>query len=333
MSRHDALQQWLEQRWYGPIPPNRLLRLFAGLFGLLARGRRAAYQRGWLRSTRLPVPIVVVGNISIGGVGKTPLTLALVDALRARGWRPGVISRGYGGSARDATRVGPQSSPAEVGDEPCLIQWRSGAPVAVAPRRVAAAELLLASGEVDVLIADDGLQHYALQRDVEIVVIDGQRRFGNGRLLPAGPLREPIQRAARAAFRVVNGAAAGADEWEMRLELQAAVPLQGGKAIALNELRGPVHAVAGIGHPARFFQALGRHGLDYIEHPFPDHHAFLPGDFAFDDGRPLLMTEKDAIKCRAFARPHWYAVPAQAILPAAFFDEINRDICAARGLV
>jgi tetraacyldisaccharide 4'-kinase len=325
------LQAWLDARWYGGARPGLLLRALERLFAALARLRRSAYRRGWLRSTRLPLPLLVVGNIAVGGAGKTPMTIALVEALRVRGWRPGVISRGHGGSQASPARLPAQPDPTRFGDEPCLIAARTGAPVAVARQRAAAGRLLLASGEVDLLIADDGLQHYALARDVEIAMIDGRRRFGNGRLLPAGPLREPPARIAECAFRVVNGGPARPGEVAMALQLGQALPLCGGAGRPLPAFAGsPLQAVAGIAEPARFFAALREAGLELIPHAFADHHPFSPADFAFDDGQPLLMTEKDAVKCRGFARANWYAVPACAMLPDSFFDAVSAGLRPAR---
>jgi len=324
-----ALQRWFEARWYGGVRPELPLRLLAGLFGAVSGLRRAAYRRGWSRSTRLPLPVIVVGNLAIGGAGKTPMTIALVEALRERGWRPGVISRGHGGSERGPVRLPPDADPARFGDEPCLIARRTGAPVVIARERVAAGQLLWQSGDVDLLIADDGLQHYALQRDIEVLLIDGRRRLGNGRLLPAGPLREPVSRVDDCTLQVVNGGDAAAGQWSMRLRLDAAVPLAGGASRPLVDFVGQsAHAVAGIADPARFFTALQAAGLEVVAHPFIDHHAFVADDLAFDDGRPLLMTEKDAVKCAPFARPNWYAVPACAELPDAFFDTLAAALAA-----
>lgn len=325
------LQNWLEARWYGDRPPGLGLRAGAALFAGLSALRRSAYAHGWLHSERLPVPVLVVGNLSVGGAGKTPLVIALCAAMRARGWRPGVISRGYGRSERSPRVVEVGSPVEEVGDEPLLIRRRSACPVAVASLRAEAARLLLADGSVDLLIADDGLQHYALQRDVEVLVIDGQRRFGNGHVLPAGPLREGLWRAQRCAARVVNSGPAEAGEWAMQLALGPARPLSGGAPTPLADLVGrPLQALAGIGHPQRFFSALGEAGLEVEGHPFPDHHRFVPADFAFDDGRPLLMTEKDAAKCQPFTRSHWYQVGVDALIAEDLFDTLHVKLLEAR---
>ncbi len=329
MSRQGRVVAWLERRWYGGVAPGPGLRLLAALFGVLAALRRGAYARGWLRAIRVDCPVVAIGNLTVGGAGKTPLTLAVAAGLLARGWRPGIVSRGYGGRIEGPARVPLDADPADYGDEPCLLAQRSGVPVAIARRRADAAGLLRRESDVDVVIADDALQHLALARDLEILVVDGRRRFGNGLLMPAGPLREPIARGERCDFRVVNGGMPQAGETPMQLDLSEAVRLDGQGRRSLESFRDEaLHAVAGIADPQRFFVALTRLGLDVAAHPFPDHHAFAASDFDFDDGRPLLMTEKDAVKCRAFARPNWYAVPADPRLPDDFLDALDARLRA-----
>jgi tetraacyldisaccharide 4'-kinase len=283
------------------------------------------YHHGWLRSEQLPVPVIVVGNIVAGGAGKTPLTIALVEALCARGYKPGVVSRGYGGAARAPMLLDAQPDPTVTGDEPALIRMRTGAPVAIGARRADAARLLLPEG-VNVVIADDGLQHYALARDAEICVVDGMRRLGNGRLLPAGPLREPESRLRDVDFIVCNGGDAHNGEVPMHLVLADAVTLaEPARTSPLVAFSGTcVHAVAGIGHPARFFDALRALGIDVIAHPFPDHHRYTAADLEFGDGLPVLMTEKDAVKCRVFAKEDAWAVPVTAELPMSFFDAVAK---------
>ena len=331
-------EQELQQVWYGGREPGWPLRVLAGVYAAVNALRRALYRAGLLRQVRLPVPVIVVGNITAGGTGKTPLTIALVEALRLRGFRPGVISRGHGGSADDVQRVDGAADPARVGDEPYLISQATGALVAVARDRVAAARLLLAQANpADVLIADDGLQHYRLGRDVEICVIDGARRFGNGRLLPAGPLREPVSRAARCDFRVVNGATAGAGETAMTLAGDEAIALAGAATPLRRRLRDfagqRVHAVAGIGNPARFFTMLCDAGIDVIEHAFADHHPFVAADLRFGDELPVLMTQKDAVKCAAFADTKMWSVPVHAQLPEAFYDTIVERVRQRKAVV
>ena len=320
------------------------------------RARRRAYARGWLRSQQLEVPVVVIGNLNVGGSGKTPLAIWLVTQLRAAGYQPGVVLRGYGGAAaraRLALRVEPDSDPVQVGDEALLLRRRTDEPVAVCRDRVRAANLLLAEG-VDVIVADDGLQHLALARNFEIAVIDGERGFGNGYLLPAGPLREPPGRLASVDAVVVNGegrywrelaAAGGAGRatersavvagpgrpFTMRLRGERLAPLGGGNAvIALSSLAGQrVHALAGIGNPERFFAQLRAAGLEVIEHAFPDHHRYRADDLAFEDALPLLMTEKDAVKCSAFGGRHRWYLPVTAEFAAAEGAALLGRLCRA----
>ncbi|HXE67033.1 MAG TPA: tetraacyldisaccharide 4'-kinase [Rhodanobacteraceae bacterium] len=318
-----AIADDLQSCWYGDCAPPWWTRPLAALYGGVTAARRAMYRHGLLRSERLPIPVIVVGNIVAGGAGKTPLTIALVQALRERGFRPGVISRGYGGNARAPLLLDAQPDPAVAGDEPALIKLRTGAPVAVGVKRADAARLLVPEG-ADVIVADDGLQHYALVRDIEICVVDGVRRFGNGRLLPAGPLREPESRLSDVDFVVCNGGVSLTNEALMHLALADAVALADLAAHRLLAAfsRQRVHAVAGIGHPPRFFDALRTFGIDVIEHPFPDHHRYVAADLEFADSLPVLMTEKDAVKCRAFAKQNWWNVPVTAELPATFFDAV-----------
>jgi tetraacyldisaccharide 4'-kinase len=318
-----ALADDLQECWYGNRPSPWWTRPLAALYGGVTAMRRAMYRGDWLRSERLPVPVIVVGNIVAGGAGKTPLAIALVQALRERGFRPGVVSRGYGGSARAPMLLDAQPDPTVVGDEPALIKLQTGAPVAVGAKRVEAARLLLSEG-VDVIIADDGLQHYALARDIEICVIDGVRRFGNGRLLPAGPLREPESRLRDVDFVVCNGGMARDGEVAMRLVLSNAVALADSATVRplATFSNQSVHAIAGIGNPGRFFESLRANGIDVIEHLFPDHHRYVAADLDFGDGLPALMTEKDAVKCRAFAKENAWAVPVTADLPVSFFDAV-----------
>nr|WP_246599009.1 tetraacyldisaccharide 4'-kinase [Methylogaea oryzae] len=313
------LAAYAERRWYGDKPPVWLLPL-AGVYRGVAETKRRLYGAGLLRGERLPVPVVVVGNISVGGVGKTPLTAWIVEFLRNAGYRPGVVSRGYGGKAQSwPQRVTADSDPALVGDEPVLIARRCGCPLAVAPRRAEAAKLLLA--DCDVIVADDGLQHYKLARDVEIAVVDGARRHGNGACLPAGPLREPVARLDSVDLVVCNGAAAPG-EFAMTLQGDTALNLADGSRRPLAEFDGPLHALAGIGNPRRFFDHLRRAGLILDERPLPDHHAFSAADLEFGDERPVLMTEKDAVKCAALADARHWCVPVQAELDPAFGPQL-----------
>jgi tetraacyldisaccharide 4'-kinase len=319
-----GLERWLNERWYGDGVGLAPLRPLAALYGAVVALRRGAYAAGVLRSGRAGKPVVVVGNLTVGGTGKTPLTIWLARELGDLGLAVGVISRGYGGSTNSHPRtVGAGTSWSEVGDEPIIIARRSGVPTVVSTNRRAAASSL--AGGVDVILADDGLQHLALARDCEIVVIDGMRGFGNGRLLPAGPLREPRARLKRADILVVNGEARHASLQRlpqraiaMSIQPQPAVRLDArSPPRALEEFRGEhVHAVAGTGNPERFFAELRAYGITLTEHPFPDHHPLSVADLAFGDDLPVLMTEKDAVKCATRAdRRLWYVPVAAEFTP------------------
>ncbi len=268
--------------------------------------RRALYRSGLLASVRLPVPVVIVGNISVGGTGKTPLTLWLAQQLIENGWHPGIVSRGYTKATEQKKKtlheVTSDDSADEVGDEPLLMAQRALCPVWIGRDRPAAAQALLdAHPECDIILSDDGLQHYRLQRDAEIVVVDGARRFGNGLLLPAGPLREPVSRLQEVDAVVVNGGEAQGDEFAMRLEGTSFYNLLNPEmVVSAGEFAGQrLHAIAGIGHPQRFFAHLEHLGLSAQRHAFPDHHRYTASDIAFDDADAILMTEKDAVKCAA----------------------------------
>ncbi len=307
------MKRWLESIWYRASPPpawlQPLSRLYAWISNRIATSKKAA-------ARHLPVPVIVVGNIAIGGTGKTPVTLWLVQELLRQGRRPGVVSRGYGGVGPFPREVSPESPTGACGDEPVLLAARSEAPVVVAPDRVAAAQLLLQQyPQTDVLICDDGLQHYAMARDFEICVVDASRGFGNGWLLPAGPLRELPERARGVQLLLVNGGDArsyGAQAERFDLRIIEAINLQSGESRPLASFAGGEAAsIAGIGNPQRFFDALRSAGLSTDEHAFPDHYIYRAEDLFFAGDAPLLMTEKDAVKCQAFAQPNWWQVPAQ----------------------
>ena len=329
MSLKDSVQRY----WYRRELPPLWLRAISALFGFAARIRRAR-QMAPARERKLRVPVIVVGNIAVGGTGKTPFTIWLVERLREWGWKPGVISRGYGGKAKSWPQpVSPDSDPALVGDEPVMIAQRTGCPVSVGPDRPVTARALLSYADIDILVSDDGLQHYRLARDAEIVVVDATRGLGNGALLPAGPLREGPERLKEVDLVVANGTGwttPAGSQVTMRLVPGAARSLDGHAVKPLTEFAGQtVHAVAGIGNPARFFSMLTRENIRLTMHPFPDHHPFRPEDFTFDDGQPVLMTEKDAVKCRAFAKPNWWVVPVEAqIAPegVALVQELARRL-------
>ncbi len=315
----------LDHYWYMRSPWLVLLTPLSLCFRLLVWLRRSAYRYGLLRSHRLSVPVIVVGNITAGGTGKTPLVAWLADYLVKQGYHPGIVARGYGGKATSwPQQVRPDSDPLIVGDEAVLLAGMTGCPMAVAPDRYAAAEALVRYNDCDVVIADDGLQHYALQRDIEIVVIDGVRRFGTGFLFPAGPLREPLARLREADLVVVNGLG-GNDEFPMKLKSgKLHNLLDENQTCSLSDLqRSKVHAVAGIGNPERFFMSL-RAVIGRVDsHAFPDHHRFQRHDIAFEDDAPILMTAKDAVKCRRFAAGNEWYLPITAELGSEFCARLD----------
>jgi len=294
--------------------------VYAAISGI----RRFAYSRHLARSTRLPCPVVVVGNLSVGGTGKTPLVCWLAGQLIELGFRPGVVSRGYGGSSRAARLVQAADDSNKVGDEAVLLARRSRVPVATGRNRPAAAQLLINAG-CDIIVSDDGLQHYALQRDCEIIVIDGDRRFGNGRLLPAGPLRESRARLERADAIVINGGDAESDgAMRMRLLATSAIAMKYGTPKPLREFSGQsAHAIAAIGNPQRFFTMLRAVGISVIEHALPDHAKLGIDDISFPDDLPVLMTEKDAVKCRDIAGPHHWYVPVSVAFAAGDAEKLR----------
>lgn len=318
----------LQRHWTRRTLTSTLLLPVAWLFSLLVLLRRQAYRRGWLHTIHVGVPVIVVGNITAGGSGKTPLVIWLANALRARGLRPGVVSRGYGGSARGCVDVDRRSDPREVGDEPLLIHYKSGAPVVVGRDRVAAARTLLARHPgIDVILSDDGLQHYRLQRDIELAVLDAATRLGNARALPAGPLREPPSRLASvdAVIEVMRGNASPAspasdNTWTVNYLAGPAYPLlDPQRKTALQDLPPRAWlAVAGIGQPQGFFDMLAAHGLRFTPRSFADHHAYRAGELRPDEA--VLMTEKDAVKCLGFAAADWWAVELEVRPQAGLLD-------------
>jgi tetraacyldisaccharide 4'-kinase len=312
--------------WYSGVPVPLGARALSGLYAAVIQSRLLLYRHGLLRRKAIPAPVVIVGNLTTGGSGKTPLTMALVERLLAGGWTPGVATRGHGrDSPSQPLWVDDTTDPALGGDEPVLIARSTGVKVRADRDRVAAASALVAAG-CDIVVCDDGLQHYRLARDIEIEVIDGRRRHGNGLMLPAGPLREPALRAASCDFHVVNLPLAGHEdsagfgEWPMRLQADRACPLLGGRSLPLSTFAGQrVHAVAGIGDPERYFGMLRGLGIAVVPHAFGDHHRYVQEDFQFASDLPVLMTEKDAVKCADFATPRHYSIPVRAELPEAFW--------------
>ena len=311
-----------------------LLLPLAALFSAVSALRRLAYRRGWRRAIAVGVPVIIVGNITAGGSGKTPLTIWLVNWLRAQGYRPGVVSRGYGGAARGCVEVEAGSSPAEVGDEPLLIHLKTAAPVVVGRDRVAAARTLLARHPgVDVIVSDDGLQHYRLQRDIELAVIDAATGLGNGWPLPAGPLRESARRldSVDAVIQVVRGESppvrlAAVKAWRADYSAGQAYRLRAPlEKTALRELpQRDWLAVTGIGRPQGFFDMLQTAGIRFSPRAFDDHHAFRPLELPADGA--ILMTEKDAVKCLKFAGADWWAVQLDVAPEAGFIDWLSARI-------
>lgn len=302
---------WLDKQWQTTTLFSLLMLPISWLYCFAVAIRRLCYRLGVKRSHRLPVPVIIVGNITVGGTGKTPLVIWLAQFLRQAGYRPGILSRGYRGRSETwPQEVHPKSDPNKVGDEAVLLARRSECPVFVGPSRVQAAMALLSRYQCDILLSDDGLQHYALKRDIEIALIDGARRFGNGHCLPAGPLREPISRLHEVNISIINGKT---DPGELSMELvESSFRRVNNKnhAVSNNYFSGRrQHAIAGIGYPKRFFDKLRTMGLDIIEHSFPDHYRFTPEDIQFINNNEVIMTEKDAVKCEEFAdHRHWFLV-------------------------
>jgi tetraacyldisaccharide 4'-kinase len=315
-----------------------LLLPFSLIFRDIVAVRRLLYRLGLRKVTKFPVPVVIVGNVTVGGTGKTPMVIWLAKFLQEQGYYPGVVARGYGVNIPDAVPrlVKEDSLAANVGDEPLLIARHVDCPIMISPNRVAAIEKLLAEHKCDMIISDDGLQHYAMGRDIEMVLIDSQRQFGNGYCLPAGPLREPIARIKTVDFIINNENTTSFEEkvlgWyiarRIKVKNEFNMQLVPGKLTAVFDLNvtidpaqladKEVHALAGIGNPARFFQTVRQLNLDFIEHEFPDHHQFKPSDIDFGEDSIVIMTEKDAVKCREFANErHWF-LPVAAQLSEKF---------------
>lgn len=300
-----------EALWYANHPLRFALLPATLLYRLVARLRREGYKRGWLKTVEVAAPVVVVGNVSVGGTGKTPFVIWLAAQLKQRGRRVGIVTRGYRGkSAQWPRAVTGDADPAEVGDEPVLLARRTGCPVVAGPDRVAAAEALVQAGPIDVVLADDGLQHYRLGRRFEIAVVDGVRGMGNGLCLPAGPLREPPARLHEVDAIVVNGGDWGhAGVFRGHAIVTRVYNLRDRRERSLDSFRAStVHAVAGIGNPQRFFDLLGDAGLDVIPHPLADHAEVGTAELTFDEPGSVLITEKDAVKCEKLALPDVWCV-------------------------
>ena len=312
-----SLADWLSRAWYEGHPALTLLRPLEWLYRRVANARRQRFLSGEQPGWKAPVPLIVVGNITVGGTGKTPLILWLIEHCRARGLRVGVVSRGYGAQPPALPwRVRAEQPASQAGDEPLMIVQRCGVPLMIDPDRPRAVQALLAQESLDLILCDDGLQHYRLARDLELVLIDAARGLGNGRCLPAGPLREPAGRLASVDACLYNGAGSDpAAGYGFTLRPSAVINLRTGERRPLDcwPAGQPLHAVAGIGNPQRFFATVEALGWQPIAHPFADHAAYTAGELQFSPPLPLLMTEKDAVKCRAFAPDDcWYlAVDAE----------------------
>ncbi|MFK7830411.1 MAG: tetraacyldisaccharide 4'-kinase [Congregibacter sp.] len=316
----SRLTPMVERAWYSAPGLLWLLLPLEALFYLLVKVRRGLFQRGWMHSTHPGVPVLVVGNINAGGTGKTPAVIAIVTALIAAGFRVGVVSRGYGGSVQTATRLRPDSLAFEVGDEPLLIYQATGAEVVVGTDRVSAAIMAVEAG-AQLIVCDDGLQHYRLARDVEIVTIDAKVGFGNGHLLPLGPLREPQSRLADVDFSLLRD---GDDPRSATSYTPDMLRLHGGQETRVAQehgFAGPVHALAAIARPERFFETLRGLGIEVIEHRFPDHHNFSASDFSGLDEHPVVVTAKDAVKLPKLSHPVW-VLDMQLELPDTFVTQL-----------
>ncbi|GGI79312.1 tetraacyldisaccharide 4'-kinase [Legionella impletisoli] len=311
------MQSFLNTLWYSNHVAWWLLYPFSLAFQVVASLRKWFLCR--FKQISSPVPIIVVGNLTVGGVGKTPLVIALANKLRQQGFKVGIVSRGYGAQNKVFPQeVYPESNPSQVGDEPVLIAQRTGCPVVIAPNRVSAVNTLLDKYSCDFIISDDGLQHYRMGRAMEIVVIDGYRGLGNRLCLPAGPLRESPKRLKTADLIVVNGG-----EWHnaYRMDLMPGeiTSLKQGQTLKLTQLKQPVAAFAGIGNPNRFFSLLDALKINYQPYTFPDHYRYESEKLIFSENT-MLMTEKDAVKCREFAAENMYFLPVEAHLNEAFWN-------------
>ncbi|HHF7348081.1 TPA: tetraacyldisaccharide 4'-kinase [Legionella feeleii] len=313
------MSQFIEKLWYKKHFFRWFLWPFALLYQLVIATRRIFLQCFWQQ--QFSVPIIIVGNLTVGGVGKTPLVIALAKQFQAKGLRVGIVSRGYGATITQFPHeVSASDQAILVGDEPLLLARKTGCPVVIAPKRVQAVQYLLDKHQSQIIISDDGLQHYAMGRAVEIVVIDGLRRLGNGLCLPAGPLRENVSRLQKSDLIVVNGG-----EWpgaySMVLQPGELTHLSTGRNVPIGALEFPVAAVAAIGHPQRFFATLQNLGVTFKKYPFPDHHHFLKNELQFTE-KAVVMTEKDAVKCQVFADDSWYFLPVEAKLSDSFWEAL-----------
>ncbi|MDH5423809.1 MAG: tetraacyldisaccharide 4'-kinase [Gammaproteobacteria bacterium] len=314
----------LDHYWYDRNLIAFLLWPVSLLFRLLVWARLKAYQLGVFKSFKAAKPVIIIGNIAVGGTGKTPLILELCRILSSCGLKVGVISRGYGGTGPWPHQLYEGAEAEASGDEPVQLFQRTKLPVVVGPDRVEDANLLCKQNEIDIILADDGLQHYRLQRDLELVVIDQQRQFGNGFCLPAGPLREPLSRLNRQSWCIYNG---GEQKYSFTIEPSYVKQLGSDCTEKLSAFtRTTVHAVAGIGNPDRFFNMLKDHGIKVIEHPFADHYQFSESDLNFADDLPVLMTEKDSVKCKSLVNNNLWYVTIDIKLTEQFLNDFKKQV-------
>jgi tetraacyldisaccharide 4'-kinase len=329
--RH-LVSRWLNALWYGSVPVYWILWPVSMIYLGLLVGRRMAYRNRLVKSVDVGLPVIVVGNLTVGGTGKTPLTIWLARLLVNRGYRVGIVCRGYGGAALDWPKFVTNASDAGiVGDEARLLARRTGCPVAAGPDRIAAIQLLLESESLDIVLSDDGLQHYRLRRAFEFAVIDGTRGLGNGLCLPAGPLREPPSRLLDVDAVVINeGEFKRVGAFYASITPIRVYELATGSEKSLDEFNGQaVHAVAAIGNPGRFFDLLSRNGLDVEPHPLSDHADLAAADFDFSDGRPVLITEKDAVKCDSIKTGNVWCVVTELEFSPGDRERLERTLMLA----
>lgn len=294
------------------------------LFSTLVWFRRKAYALGIFKSFKVAKPIIVIGNLSVGGTGKTPLIIELNKLLTDMGLKVGIISRGYGGAGPWPHQLTDQSSAAVSGDEPVQLFQRTKLPIVVGPNRVEDAELLCKENNLDIILADDGLQHYRMKRDLELIVVDQQRQFGNGFCLPAGPLREPVSRLGKNSWCVFNG---GDQNYSFQIKPSHTIQLNNKRTVSLQYFENKtVHAVAGIGNPQRFFNMLKDNGINVIEHAFQDHHNFTVDDLNFNDDLAVLMTEKDSVKCQNIDNENLWYVAIDITLSDNFITDFKKEV-------
>lgn len=314
----------LDHYWYDINTVAIFLWPVSLLFRTLVWFRRKAYALGVFESFKVAKPLIVIGNLSVGGTGKTPLIIELNKLLTDMDLKVGVISRGYGGTGPWPHQLTDQSSAAVSGDEPVQLFQRTKLPIVVGPNRVDDAKLLCKENNVDIILADDGLQHYRMQRDLELIVVDQQRQFGNGFCLPAGPLREPLSRLNEKSWCVFNG---GDQYYSFQIKPSNTVQLNTKRTVKLQYFENKtVHAVAGIGNPQRFFNMLKDNGINVIEHAFQDHHNFTVDDLNFNDDLAVLMTEKDSVKCQNIDNERLWYVAIDITLSDNFITDFKKEV-------